>query len=370
MLAKSPAVILLLLAASLQADSIRLVPIVSGLDRPVQLVAANDGLHVAQQDGRVSRIDDGRLVTEADLRSVVGCCENGGLLSIAFDPLYAANRRMYALYADRNGDAALARVTDGRVEVMLVVPQPKLGVPNHHGGTVAFGPDGFLYASIGDGGAVEDVTLRAQQLDRLHGKLLRIDVRGEAAYSIPPDNPYAGTPGARGEIWASGLRNPWRFSFDSTTGTLHLADVGHESWEEVNILSVAAARGMNFGWPVMEGSRCFPPNTICNPAGFVLPQIEYSREGGCSITGGFRYRGTALPWRGAYIYGDFCSGRIWAAIESGTGTWTPVLIADTDAVIVSFGEDAAGELYVVDYAGTVSRIVSAMARQRAVRPPS
>ena len=361
--------VLLLFAASLQADSIRLVPIVSGLDRPVQLVTANDSLYVAQQDGRVSRIDDGRLVPEADLRSVVGCCENGGLLSIAFDPLYVANHRMYALYADRNGDAAVARVTDGRVEVMLLVVQPKLGVPNHHGGTLAFGPDGFLYASIGDGGAVADVTLRAQQLDRLHGKLLRIDVRGDGGYSVPPDNPYVQTPGARGEIWASGLRNPWRLSFDRTSGTLHLADVGHESWEEANILSIAAARGANFGWPLMEGAHCFPPDGQCAAAGLALPQIEYSREGGCSITGGFRYRGTALPFHGAYLYGDFCSGRIWAATES-AGLWTSMLIADTEAVIVSFGEDADGELYVVDYAGTVSRIVTSQARQRAVRPPS
>lgn len=184
---------------------------------------------------------------------------------------------------------------------------------------------------------------------------------------MPPENPFAGISESRGEIWSYGLRNPWRFSFDRLTGDLLFADVGQDSWEEVNILSVPEARGANFGWPRMEGQHCYPPGTTCNLTGLTPPQLEYPREFGCSITGGYRYRGTDWPaLYGTYIYGDYCSGRIWAATQM-DGQWSARVIADTDLLIVSFGEDDEGELYVVDHAGSVFELAVPAVKRRAVR---
>jgi glucose/arabinose dehydrogenase len=375
---------LLLAAAVLLSPSSSLVlnPLVTGLDHPVQIVAAHDQssqLYIAEQSGRIlvlpSAHEEPKLFL--DMAAVVGCCDNGGLLSVVFHPAFAGNGLFFVLYVDKNGDTVVARYSrsgaspetadPNSAEILFVVPQPKDNIPNHHGGTLQFGPDGYLYVSIGDGGAFVHVTNRAQEVDHLLGKLLRIDVSAATGYAIPQGNPFSTVQGARKEIWSIGLRNPWRFSFDRLTGELMIADVGQDDWEEVNIVSLAEARGANFGWPRTEGLHCYPQGEICSVAGLTLPAIEYPSELGCSVTGGYRYRGNR--WSslyGKYVYGDFCSGRIWAASETG-GHWQPDEITDSDLAIVSFGEDDAGELYVVDYNGSVFELTMPANRRRAVR---
>jgi glucose/arabinose dehydrogenase len=364
------------------ARRVALTPLVTGLDQPVQLVTAGDhtgAFFIPEQSGKIlalaNRNEPPRLFL--DISSLISCCDNGGLLSLVFDPHYVSNGRFFVLYVNRNGDTVVARYSrstaspgiadPSTAEILLLIPQPKDNVPNHHGGTLKFGPDGYLYISIGDGGAFIQVTNRAQVLQHLLGKLLRIDVRAERSYAVPPDNPFAGISGTRGEIWSYGLRNPWRFSFDRLTGDLLMGDVGHDSWEEIDILSIPEARGANFGWPRLEGQHCFPPGSTCNVTGLTLPQLEYPRELGCSVTGGYRYRGTRWPaLYGTYLYGDYCSGRIWAATQV-DGQWSSRVVADTDLLIVSFGEDDEGELYVVDHAGAVFELAVPAMKRRAVR---
>jgi glucose/arabinose dehydrogenase len=371
---------LLLLIAAIPCSaqvSVVLDPVIAGLDRPVQAVWAHDGtntMYIAQQSGKILRSTDGHAAPVfLDLSSVVSCCTNGGLLSVVFHPNYVSNGRFYVLYVDRNGNTVVARylrsatdatVADGASEQQLfVVEQPKDNIPNHHGGTLQFGFDGMLYISIGDGGAYVKVTNRAQETSHLLGKLLRIDVDHGTPYSIPLDNPFVGIPGVRAEIWAMGLRNPWRFSFDRATGDLMIGDVGQDSWEEVDIVSLQQSKAANFGWPVFEGTHCYPPGASCSPAGFTAPQIEYPHADGCSVSGGYRYRGRKWPqWDGLYFYGDWCSGRLWAATEARDGTWTTTEVSRTAAMIVSFGEDDEGELFVVDYRGTVSRMTGGRRR--------
>ncbi len=360
-----PLVLIITACTFARAETVALELLASGFDRPVQVVSAHDGsgaLYVAQQNGIVIRIAaDGSRSTFLDLSQVVSCCDNGGLLSVVFHPQFGSNRRLFVQYVNRDGDTAIARVqAPNDLDVLLTIDQPKDEVPNHHGGTLQFGPDGYLYASVGDGGAYVRVTNRAQQLELLLGKLLRIDVDHASGYSVPFDNPYAGLPGTRPEIWSSGLRNPWRFSFDRVTGELLLADVGQDSWEEVDILTLAAARAANFGWPIAEGSHCYPPGSPCSTNGLVMPQLEYSHAQGCSITGGYRYRGRAWPqWTGTYFYGDLCSGKLWIASRSAS------TLQETGKMIVSFGEDDDGELYLVDYRGAVYRMKPAPLRRRA-----
>ena len=352
----------------------RLRTIASGLDRPVQVAFAGDRLLIAEQAGRIRGAGGGVFL---DLTDRVSCCDNGGLLSFTFHPRYAENGQLFVLYVDRNGDTAVARyrrrpddpsVADPESgEVLLVVPQPKDNLPNHHGGALQFGPDGFLYISIGDGGATLEVTRRAQELGHLLGKVLRIDVVSATPYRVPPDNPFTATPGARAEIWALGLRNPWRFTFDAQTGDLILGDVGQHAWEELNVVPHAQSRGANFGWPVMEGTHCFPSGTSCSSAGLTLPVVEYPTSHGCSVTAGFRYRGAQLPRaRGAYLFGDWCSGEIRMASRQ-DGVWTATLLHDSSLAVVSIDEGADGEAYVVDYFGGVHMLVAATQRRRAAR---
>jgi glucose/arabinose dehydrogenase len=235
----------------------------------------------------------------------------------------------------------------------MTVPQPKDNVPNHHGGTLQFGPDGRLYVGIGDGGAYVRVTSRAQDLTTPLGKLMRFDVDHDA----------------QPELWAWGLRNPWRFSFDRITGQLFIADVGQDSWEEVNVLfSIDDARSRNFGWPVMEGKHCYPANSQCITRDFFVPQLEYGRDKGCSVTGGFRYRGSRWPeLTGVYFYGDFCSGRLWGATEDRFGQWTSTELLDTDLTISSFGEGDDGSVYAVDYAGAIYELAPQRVHRRSAR---
>ena len=358
----------LLAAPAIASAQIALAPVASGFDRPVQVVTAHDGtnaLYVAQQDGRIFRVTPARTELFLDIRNVVQCCENGGLLSIVFHP---TNGQLFALYVDKNGNTAVARYIGTTPQLLFVQEQPKDNIPNHHGGTLQFGPDGMLYISIGDGGAYIKVTNRAQQLDHLLGKLLRIDVDRGSPYAIPTDNPFVSTTNARPEIWSFGLRNPWRFSFDRVTGDLLIGDVGQDSYEELDLPTIAAARGANFGWPLMEASHCFV--SPCSTNGLTLPSLEYPRALGCSVTGGYRYRGTREHnFRGVYFYGDWCTGRIWGATETGYGQWESRVVLESGLAVVSFGEDDDGELYVVDYNGRLFRIVDAAPpRVRVSRP--
>ncbi len=347
---------------------IALQPVVTGLTRPVALaVAPNrpDWLFLVEQGGRI-RIVEGeelRPTPFLDLSERVSCCGERGLLGLAFHPRYGENGFFFVNYTDTAGDTVVARyrvladparADPASATVLLTIPQP---FGNHNGGQLAFGPDGYLYIGTGDGGSGGDPLNNGQRLDTLLGKLLRIDVNAPP-YGIPPDNPFRRVPGARPEIWAYGLRNPWRFSFDRATGDLYIADVGQNRWEEVNLQPAGSPGGQNYGWRIMEGRHCFTPPEGCAQEGLTLPILEYDHTQGCSITGGYVYRGRAVSGlEGVYLYGDFCSGRIWGAWNE-DGRWHNALLLETGLAISAFGEDATGEVYVLDYAsGSVYRIV-------------
>jgi glucose/arabinose dehydrogenase len=253
---------------------------------------------------------------------------------------------------------------------------PILGVQqpftNHNGGQMQFGPDGYLYIGMGDGGSGGDPNNRAQNLGDLLGKLLRLDVDSGTPYAIPPSNPFVGSPGARAEVWAYGLRNPWRFSFDRASGDLWIADVGQGTWEEIDYQPATSIGGENYGWRRMEGSHCFNPPANCNSGTLVLPVVEYDHDVGCSVTGGYVYRGTRSPrLNGTYIYGDYCSGVMWGATRNANGTVTSRRLLDVTFNISTFGEDVNGEVYVADYGnGMVCRLVDSrpfVPKRRAVR---
>jgi glucose/arabinose dehydrogenase len=359
-------------ASRAQPLAIGLQPVLSGLSRPVAIAHAGDSrLFVVLQEGRVLVHDTvtGGTAPFLDMRSLVRCCGEEGLLGLTFHPDYAATGHFFVYYTNRDGDNVLARyrvspgdpdVADsGSRRVLLTIRHPTFG--NHNGGALAFGPDGYLYVGVGDGGSGGDPSNHGQSRATWLGKILRLDVDVGAApyYAIPPTNPLVGEAGARAEIWAYGLRNPWRISFDRETGDLFIADVGQNQREEVNRQPAASAGGENYGWRRMEGSSCFNPGSDCQttPPTLVLPILEYGHDEGCSVTGGYRYRGAALPaLRGIYVFGDFCAGDIWGGVEAPDGTWTRIeLLADTGLRLSTFGEDAAGELYVADLDGAVYR---------------
>jgi glucose/arabinose dehydrogenase len=343
-------------------------PIVTGMDSPVGLTHAGDGsgrLFIVQQDGRIRIVRNGVLLEEAflDITDRVG--RNGneqGLLGLAFHPRYTENRFFYVNYTDDYGDTIIARfrASDDNPDrarpaselVLLKINQP---YPNHNGGEVAFGPDGYLYLGLGDGGSGGDPQNNGQNLDSRLGKILRIDVDSAEPYAIPPDNPYANG-GGRPEIWAAGLRNPWRFSFDRLTGDLYIADVGQNQWEEINFLPAGSPGGANFGWRFFEADMPYEGRP---PAGLevIAPVASYDHSQGCSVTGGFVYRGTALQeWPGVYLYGDFCTGLVWGIRPAPGGEWVRGLLFETGANITSFGEDEAGEIYLLDRGGTIYRL--------------
>ncbi|HUP44984.1 MAG TPA: PQQ-dependent sugar dehydrogenase [Thermoanaerobaculia bacterium] len=354
--------------SSMQAQ-LTLQSVATGLDRPVGITHAGDArLFVTLQRGRIVIVDAAGVREFLDIRTRVRCCGEEGLLSVAFHPRYAENGFFFVYYTDLNGDIAIDRFrvsadpdrADGASRTMVLhIPHPVNN--NHNGGQLQFGPDGYLYIGTGDGGAGGDPPNNAQRLETRLGKILRIDVDGDEAYAIPVTNPFVGVPGARPEIWAYGLRNPWRFSFDRATGDLWIADVGQDRLEEVNLQPSTSMGGENYGWRRMEGSMCFNPSTNCNDGSLTLPVIEYGRSGGaCSVTGGYRYRGTMNPrLRGVYLYADYCNGVISGARENAGGSWSSELLLDTPWLISTFGEDANGELYVADHAddGTLARIV-------------
>lgn len=328
--------------------------------RPLLATNAGDGsgrLFVLEQGGVIRIVQDGAILPNPflDITSQVGSSGNEqGLLGLAFHPEYEQNGFFYVNYTDLNGDTVISRfqvsadanVADSASEkILLQVDQP---YANHNGGNLEFGPDGFLYAGLGDGGSQGDPNGNGQSLETYLAKLLRVDVNSGDPYGIPADNPFASS-GGLSEIWAYGLRNPWRFSFDRATGDLYIADVGQNQWEEVDFLPAGSPGGANFGWNIMEGAHPYQGEAT---DGLTGPVTEYEHGNRCSITGGYVYRGQALPaWNGVYFYGDYCSGEILGLVHNADGSWESRLLYDTGFLITSFGIDEAGEIYVLDRSG-------------------
>ncbi len=351
-------------------------PIASGLYRPVYLTHAGDGsdrLFVLEQNGRIRLLVDDVLQPEPwlDLTAHVSGdsmrqFSERGLLGLAFHPDFEENGRFLVHYSDHGGHTVLERysvkpgdpaiVDTGSRLPILRVQQP---YSNHNGGQIEFGPDGYLYVGLGDGGSAGDPLNSGQNPATLLGTILRLDVDVEGGYGIPPDNPgLTRNLLLAPQIWAWGLRNPWRFSFDRVTGELYIADVGQNRLEEVNVQPADSPGGINYGWRPMEGSLPYSGEAIT--ADMQLPAFEYGRGDGCSITGGYVYRGFALPeLQGLYFYGDWCSGNVWAAWRDVSETWQVMRFADTGMQITSFGEDEDGELYVLNYSGVIYRLVRA-----------
>lgn len=288
-----------------------------------------------------------------------------GLLGLAFDPEYRENGLFYVYYSATDPrrsvvsrfslDRENPQIADPHSEIIIMeVAQP---YSNHNGGQLDFGPDGYLYISLGDGGSAGDPLGNGQNLGTLLGKILRIDMSSLSTtgeYHIPPDNPFWNTAGARPEIWAYGLRNPWRFSFDRVTGLLWVADVGQNEWEEINIVT----GGANYGWNIMEGSHCYSPSAGCDQSGLTLPVMEYNHSQGCSVTGGYVYRGDKTPsLKGYYIYGDFCSGNIWALGYQDNAITRNILVTRSGLSITSFGVDLSGNLYILAREGGIYTLV-------------
>ena len=330
-------------------------PFVSGLQRPVDLQADGSGrLFVIEKVGRIRTIQNGQLLLTPflDITDRVNNSGNEmGLLGLAFHPAYSQNGFLYVNYTGRGGNTFISRFNasgdnadPNSEKILLTVDQP---FPNHNGGVLAFGPDGYLYAGLGDGGLGGDPFGNAQSLSTLLGKILRIDINNGDPYAVPADNPFGN------EIWAYGLRNPWRMSFDSMTGDLYIADVGQGTWEEIDYLPAGSPGGTNFGWDFREGAHDYEGTA---PSGLVDPVAEYSHaEGGCSVTGGYVYRGAMTEWNGIYLYGDYCTGFIWGLIRSNDG-WQKQLLFDVDVTITSFGQDEAGEIYLLSDSGGIYRL--------------
>ena len=347
-------------------DALKLVRVGGGLRAPTGIANAGDGsgrLYINEQAGVVRVVDaSGTLLRRPfiDLSDRISSGGERGLLGLAFDPGFERNHRFFVNYTDRDGNTVISELraaddglsADPRSErVLLHVTQP---YANHNGGQLAFGPDGYLYIGLGDGGSGGDPHGNGQNRNVLLGKILRIDVHappsGGRAYATPADNPFAGGGGAP-EVWAYGLRNPWRFSFDAQTGDLYIADVGQGAWEEIDRQPSDSSGGENYGWNVMEGRHCYASDT-CDQRPFVKPIAEYSHEAGrCSVTGGYVYRGSAQPkLDGVYIFADYCSGTLFT-LQVDEGTITPKVVAQTGLAISSFGVSEDGELYAVDLAG-------------------
>jgi glucose/arabinose dehydrogenase len=336
----------------------------SGFNSPLGIETAGDGsnrLFVVERGGRIWIIKNGGA-TGTPFLDVTDRIDSSssemGLLGLAFPPNYGGKGYFYTNHTrGSDGSTVIARyyitadpdVADpNSEEVILTQSQP---YKNHNAGQLAFGPDGYLYIGFGDGGSAGDPDGNAQNPSTFLGKMLRIDVEsgGASPYGVPSDNPFTGNPGTLDEVWALGLRNPWRYSFDSLTGDLYIADVGQSEYEEVNFQSASSRGGENYGWDTMEGNHCYSSAT-CDQTGLTMPVHEYDHsEGDCSITGGILYRGTHHPdLVGIYIFGDFCTGKIWGLRNDGSG-WESTLFGDTSYQITTFGQDETGELYLTDY---------------------
>ena len=328
-------------------------PLVEGLDRPVDLQSAQDGtgrLFIIEKYGAIRIFKDGQLSPQPFLNiddRVNDDSNEMGLLGLAFHPNFEQNGYFYVNYTGDGGNTRISRFTaNGDVadpnseQVLMVIDQP---FPNHNGGAVAFGPDGYLYLGLGDGGAAGDPFKNGQNTETLLGKLLRIDVNNGDPYAIPADNPFGN------EVWAYGLRNPWRISFDRATGDLWIGDVGQNQYEEIDYLPDGSPGGANFGWSVMEGLHGYDGEA---QPGLLLPVVEYSHDIGCSVTGGYVYRGSMPEWNGVYLYGDYCSGSVSGLILV-DGQWQSRVLFEAVATITSFGQDEAGELYFTSDNGSI-----------------
>ncbi|MEO8463315.1 MAG: PQQ-dependent sugar dehydrogenase, partial [Chloroflexota bacterium] len=349
-------------------------PVATVAGGPLAFAAPDDGsgrVFVAAKDGRIWILqgEAGVAAPVLDLRELVSNGGEQGLLGLAVHPDFPADPRVFVDYTDKSGDTVVASYSladkdpnklDPSTETrILEVDQPH---SRHNGGALAFGPDGMLYIALGDGGGAGDQTGNAQRTDTLLGKVLRIDVNVPTGtvppYVIPAGNPFAGSNSARQEIWLLGLRNPWRMSFDRSTGALWIGDVGQGSWEEIDVAGPGVG-GLNFGWRVREGRHCYAPPSGCDSTGLTDPVSEYGHDLGCTVIGGAVYRGSAHPLLiGGYLFADYCSGRLWAIAAAGSGYRAPVLVGTTGGGIAAFGEDAGGELFAANLDGTISRVVA------------
>ena len=338
-------------------------PVISGMASPVDIQFPDDGsgrMFIIEQEGRIRIIENGQMLDPPflDIISKVNSQGNEqGLLGLAFHPDFKQNPYFYINYTDVNGNTVISRysvngdIADPASEkVLLHVQQP---FANHNGGEMVFGPDGYLYIGLGDGGSQGDPNGNGQNTNVLLGKILRIDVDHGDPYAIPANNPFV-SGGGKPEIWEYGLRNPWRFSFDKPSSDLYIADVGQDLWEEVDVVP-SNAGGLNFGWNYYEGMH---PYSSQPPVGvnFIFPVTEYSHaEGGCAIIGGYVYRGVMKEWQSIYFYGDDCSGKIWGLIRS-NGSWQSQLLYETGTSITTFGQDSSGEIFFADRRGTIYRL--------------
>ncbi|MBI5301148.1 MAG: PQQ-dependent sugar dehydrogenase [Chloroflexi bacterium] len=374
---------------------------VGGLSQPVALTHANDNsgrIFVNERTGTIRIIQSSVLLTTPFLNigptganRVGSTGSEQGLLGLAFPPGFASKNQFYVYYTNLTGSLVIARynvsanpnLADVNSEqILLTIPHPTY--QNHDGGQLQFGADGFLYIGTGDGGSGGDPNNNAQNPNSLLGKLLRINVEPPSqtsgssingsfvyffpfiaklftaplTYTIPTTNPFTQTVGYRGEIWAVGLRNPWRFSFDRQTNDLYIGDVGQNQWEEIDFQPASSAGGENYGWRILEGTHCYNPSSGCvAPSAYSAPVAEYSHSLGCSVTGGYVYRGSISAMQGIYFYGDYCSGRIWGLQKDGA-TWVTQQLKQQIINISTFGEDQAGNLYVGAYDGTIYQITS------------
>ena len=370
---------------------IRLKLVGSDFSSPVGLVSPRDGsnrLFVVERSGLIHIIENGvRLPTPfLDITGQVSLCGECGLLGLAFPPDFAENGYFFVNYTSKNdlvgpdtgdevkkdedspeiGDTVIARyhlgsnaneADESSATQILVINQPDT---NHNGGQIVFGPDDLLYIGMGDGGGGGDTFQNGQDPQSLHGKILRIEIGATGTYTIPDNNPFINDPVYREEIWATGLRNPWRFGFDPLTGDLYIADVGQSAFEEINVVAAedVAAGGKNFGWPIMEGNACYRPGDgiNCNRTGLTTPVATYSHSEGCSVTGGYVYASRLPNQPRIYLYADYCQGKVWGLQPEGNG-WASEQIGQFPFMVTSFGDDEAGNVYVVSDAGDIYQIV-------------
>jgi glucose/arabinose dehydrogenase len=349
-------------------SALRVQLVASGLSSPVHLASppGDTRLFVVEQAGRIRIIQNGQLLATPflDIRSLIASGGEQGLLSVAFHPNYASNGFFFVNYTDLNGDTRVERysvsttnpnvASTAGTRLIIQIDQP---FSNHNGGQLVFAPDGKLLIGMGDGGSGGDPQNHGQNRATLLGDLLRLDVDAGNPYAIPPDNPYVGSTQNRPEIWAYGLRNPWRFSVDAASSTIYIADVGQNAWEEINAVPMSSA-GLNYGWRIMEATHCYNAQT-CTQTGLTLPVHEYNHSDGCSVTGGHVYRGSAIPGIvGHYFYSDYCEGwlrsfRLSNGVATDHRTWDVGNLGN----VTSFGVDAAGELYILGADGRVHRII-------------
>jgi glucose/arabinose dehydrogenase len=346
----------------------------TGFLLPTVITNAGDGsgrMFIVQKKGLISILKNGQKAGQPflDITSLVNSDANErGLLGLAFHPKYKNNGQFYVYYTAEDGRIVVAGykvssnpdVADPNSgKTLLTVPHPR---SNHNGGQLAFGPDGFLYMGLGDGGGGGDPDRNGQNPNTLLAKILRIDVDKGDPYGIPDSNPFADRKAGRPEVWTMGMRNPWRFSFDRATGDLYIGDVGQDMYEEIDVQKAGSPGALNYGWNIMEALHCYPDaSQQCNTTGFVLPVAEYSHSLGCSVTGGYVYRGKQYPRLvGTYFYGDYCSGRLWGLQPTADGKWNSAELLKSSAQISTFGEDEAGEVYAADLTtGTIFQLVDA-----------